>query len=75
MSATSLTSSDSGATPAPHVIRPADRVPMPQKVGYGLGASSGFVSTLIGLYVIMLLVGAMLLPPLAGRYGARENLV
>ncbi len=39
MSATSLTSSDdSGAAPAPHVIRPADRVPMPQKVGYGLGS-------------------------------------
>lgn len=34
----------------------------PDEVGYGLGASSGTVSILIGVYVIGLLIGALLFP-------------
>ncbi|MGA7204612.1 MAG: MFS transporter [Specibacter sp.] len=36
----------------------------PDAVGYGLGASSGLVSILIGVYVLGLLVGALLYPVL-----------
>ncbi len=38
----------------------------PAVTGYGLGASAGFVSTLIGVYVVSLLLGALALP-LASR--------
>lgn len=38
----------------------------PAVTGYGLGASAGFVSTLIGVYVVSLLLGALALP-LAAR--------
>jgi MFS family permease len=43
----------------------------PDEAGYGLGASAGFVSTLIGLYVISLVAGALLLPAVARRLGTR----
>jgi MFS family permease len=43
----------------------------PDEAGYGLGASAGFVSTLIGIYVISLVAGALLLPVLARRLGTR----
>ncbi|RYE79222.1 MAG: MFS transporter [Myxococcales bacterium] len=38
----------------------------PDVVGYGLGASAGFVSTLVAIYVVSLVVGAGMLP-LAAR--------
>lgn len=44
-------------------------------VGYGLGASSSFVSTLIGVYVICLVIGALLLPFAASRLGPRGALI
>lgn len=47
----------------------------PDDVGYGLGADAGFVSTLIGLYVISMVVGALLLPVVARRLGARAAMV
>ncbi len=47
----------------------------PDEVGYGLGASTEFVSTLIGLYVVSLVVGALLLPFAARRLGPRGALV
>jgi MFS family permease len=34
----------------------------PEIAGYGLGASAGFVSTLIGVYVVFLAIGAFTLP-------------
>jgi MFS family permease len=43
----------------------------PEEAGYGLGASAGFVSTLIGIYVISLVAGALLLPVVARRLGTR----
>jgi MFS family permease len=43
----------------------------PAVTGYGLGASAGFVSTLIGVYVVALLVGALLLPVFARVLGTR----
>lgn len=43
----------------------------PAVAGYGLGASAGFVSTLIGVYVVALLVGALLLPVVARGLGTR----
>lgn len=43
----------------------------PDEAGYGLGASAGFVSTLIGIYVISLVTGALLLPVVARRLGTR----
>jgi MFS family permease len=43
----------------------------PDEAGYGLGASAGFVSTLIGIYVISLVAGALLLPVVARRLGTR----
>lgn len=46
-----------------------------RSVGYGLGASSGFVSTLIGVYVVALVVGALLLPGAARRLGPRGALI
>jgi hypothetical protein len=47
----------------------------PAQTGYGLGADAGFVSTLIGLYVVALLVGALLLPVAARVLGPRGALV
>ena len=47
----------------------------PAEAGYGLGASAGFVSTLIGLYVVSLVAGALLLPVVARRLGTRGAMV
>lgn len=47
----------------------------PAVAGHGLGADAGFVSTLIGLYVITMVVGALNLPVLARLFGARGALV
>jgi MFS family permease len=47
----------------------------PAVAGYGLGASAGFVSTLIGVYVIFLAIGAFTLPVTTRWLGARNALV
>ena len=47
----------------------------PDVAGYGLGASAGFVSTLIGLYVIFLAIGAFTLPLSARAFGPRNALI
>jgi MFS family permease len=47
----------------------------PDVAGYGLGASAGFVSTLIGAYVVFLAVGAFTLPLTTRWLGARGALV
>ena len=47
----------------------------PDEVGYGLGASAGFVSTLIGVYVVALVAGALLLPVVARLAGTRGAMV
>jgi MFS family permease len=47
----------------------------PEEAGYGLGASAGFVSTLIGIYVISLVAGALLLPVVARRLGTRGTML
>ncbi|MGY2701393.1 MFS transporter [Nocardioides sp. HB32] len=47
----------------------------PDVAGYGLGATAGFVSTLIGVYVIFLAVGAFTLPLTTRLLGARGALV
>ena len=47
----------------------------PAEAGYGLGASAGFVSTLIGIYVVSLVAGALLLPVVARRLGTRGAMV
>ncbi len=46
----------------------------PAEVGYGLGASAGFVSTLIGVYVISMAIGAFTFPVLARVSGMRGAL-
>lgn len=46
----------------------------PDTVGYGLGASAGFVSTLIGVYVITMAVGAFTFPLVARLAGMRAAL-
>ncbi len=43
--------------------------------GYGLGADSAFVSTLIGVYVITLAIGAFTLPLTTRWFGVRRTLV
>jgi len=43
--------------------------------GYGLGADSAFISTLIGLYVITLAIGAFTLPLTSRLLGVRRALV
>ena len=43
----------------------------PAETGYGLGASAGFVSTLIAVYVISLVVGALSLPFVSRLIGTR----
>ena len=47
----------------------------PDVAGYGLGASAGFVSTLIGVYVIFLAIGAFTLPLTTRVLGPRGALV
>jgi MFS family permease len=47
----------------------------PEVAGYGLGASAGFVSTLIGVYVIFLAIGAFTLPLTSRLLGPRGALV
>ena len=47
----------------------------PAVAGYGLGATAGFVSTLIGVYVIFLAIGAFTLPLTTRWLGARGALV
>lgn len=46
----------------------------PQAVGYGLGASAAEVSTLVGAYVITLVIGALLLPVVSRGFGPRGGL-
>ncbi len=47
----------------------------PDVAGYGLGADAAFVSTLIGVYVISLAVGAFTLPLTSRLLGARNALL
>jgi MFS family permease len=47
----------------------------PVEAGYGLGASASFVSTLIGIYVLSLVAGALSLPAVARRLGTRGAMV
>ena len=47
----------------------------PEVRGYGLGADSSFISTLIGLYVITLAIGAFTLPVTSRWLGVRRALV
>ncbi|WP_141014931.1 MFS transporter [Nocardioides sambongensis] len=47
----------------------------PETVGYGLGASAGFVSTLVGMYVIFMAIGAFTLPLTSRLLGERGALV
>ncbi|BDZ51254.1 membrane transport protein [Frondihabitans sucicola] len=47
----------------------------PSEAGYGLGASAGFVSILIGVYVIFLAVGALLFPVSTRLLGERGALI
>lgn len=47
----------------------------PDAVGYGLGASAGFVSTLVGIYVIFMAIGAFSLPLTTRLLGERRALV
>jgi MFS family permease len=47
----------------------------PDVAGYGLGADATFVSTLIGIYVISLAVGAFTLPLMSRLLGARNALL
>ncbi|MFT4287716.1 MFS transporter [Nocardioides sp.] len=46
----------------------------PDLAGYGLGTSAGFVSTLIGVYVIFLAVGAFTFPLAVRLFGQRRAL-
>ena len=47
----------------------------PAEAGFGLGADAAFVSTLIGVYVVFLAIGALTLPLTARLFGARGSLV
>jgi hypothetical protein len=47
----------------------------PDEAGFGLGADAAFVSTLIGVYVVFLAVGALSLPLTARLLGPRGALV
>jgi len=47
----------------------------PDVAGYGLGASAGFVSTLIGIYVIFMAIGAFSLPLTSRLFGPRGALI
>jgi MFS family permease len=46
----------------------------PATAGYGLGADAGFVSTLVGLYVVFLAAGALTLPLTTRLLGPRAAL-
>jgi MFS family permease len=47
----------------------------PAVAGFGLGADASFVSTLIGVYVVFLAIGALTLPLTARAFGPRGSLV
>jgi MFS family permease len=47
----------------------------PAVAGYGLGADASFVSTLVGLYVVFLAIGAFTLPVTSRLVGPRNALV
>jgi len=47
----------------------------PEVAGYGLGAGAGFVSSLIGVYVVFLALGAFTLPLTSRLLGVRGALV
>jgi MFS family permease len=47
----------------------------PDVAGYGLGATAGFVSALIGVYVVFLAIGALTLPLTSRWLGPRNALV
>ena len=47
----------------------------PEVAGYGLGADASFVSTLIGVYVVFLAIGAFTLPLTTRLLGARGALI
>ncbi|WP_121254481.1 MFS transporter [Nocardioides ferulae] len=47
----------------------------PDVTGYGLGVGAGFVSTLIGVYVVFLAIGAFTLPLTTRLFGPRGALV
>ncbi len=47
----------------------------PAVAGYGLGADAGFVSILVGLYVVFLAIGAFTLPVTSRLLGPRTALV
>jgi MFS family permease len=47
----------------------------PDTAGYGLGADAAFVSTLVGLYVVFLAIGAFTLPLVSRLLGPRGALV
>ena len=47
----------------------------PDVAGYGLGADAGFVSTLIGVYVVTLAIGAFTLPLTSRWLAARGALI
>ena len=47
----------------------------PDVAGFGLGADASFVSTLIGVYVVFLAIGALTLPLTARAFGPRGSLV
>ena len=47
----------------------------PEAAGYGLGADASFVSTLIGVYVVFLAIGAFTLPLTTRLLGARGALI
>ena len=47
----------------------------PDEAGFGLGASASFVSTLIGVYVLSLVAGALLLPVVARFIGTRTTML
>jgi len=47
----------------------------PDVAGYGLGATAGFVSALIGVYVVFLAIGALTLPLTTRWLGPRNALV
>src|SRR5690606_28399670 len=47
----------------------------PDVTGYGLGADAGFVSTLVGLYVVSMAIGAFTLPLWSRLVGPRNALV
>ena len=47
----------------------------PEQAGYGLGADAAFVSTLIGVYVVFLAIGAFTLPLTSRLLGPRGAMV